>query len=73
MQKFDRKYYNKGVSWDGYIIRVSMNEEDSLNFAYHSSNIMIKMDPPESEEAHGADLGLSLSERVLKQFKDEID
>ena len=73
MQKFDRHYYNKGVSWDGYIIRVSLNEEDSLNFAYHSSNIMIKMDPPEQEGAHGADLGLSLSERVLKMYKDEID
>jgi hypothetical protein len=73
MQKFDRKYYNKGVSWDGYIIRVSLNEEDSLNFAYHSSNIMIKMDPPEADGAHGADLGLSLSERVLKLYKDDID
>lgn len=70
---FDRHYYNKGVSWDGYIIRVSLNDEDSLNFAYHSSNIMIKMDPPEAEGAHGADLGLSLSERVLRDYKDEID
>lgn len=47
MIKFDRKYYFKGVSWEGYIIRVSLNEEDSLNFAFHSSNIMIKMEPPE--------------------------
>lgn len=73
MSKFDRRYYFKGVSWEGYIIRVSLNEEDSLNFAFHSSNIMIKMDPPESEGAHGADLGLSLSERVLKLYKDEIN
>jgi hypothetical protein len=34
---------------------------------------MIKMDPPESEDHHGPDLGLSLSEKVLKDFKDEID
>jgi hypothetical protein len=52
---------------------VSLNEEDSLNFAYHSSNIMVKMEPPEAEGSHGADLGLSLSERVLKLYKDEID
>mmetsp|Transcript_27339 Transcript_27339/g.26397 ORF Transcript_27339/g.26397 Transcript_27339/m.26397 type:complete len:196 (-) Transcript_27339:236-823(-) len=71
--KFDRRYYNRGVSWEGYIIRVSLNEEDSLNFAYHSSNIMIKMDPPEQEGTNGADLGLSLSERVLKLYKDDID
>ena len=72
MQKFDRKYFNKGVSWEGYIIRVILNEEDSLNFAYHSSNILIKMDPPEQEGALGADLGLSLSERVLKLHKDDL-
>mmetsp|Transcript_39383 Transcript_39383/g.29094 ORF Transcript_39383/g.29094 Transcript_39383/m.29094 type:complete len:259 (+) Transcript_39383:208-984(+) len=73
ISKFDRKYYNKGVSWDGYIIRVSLNEEDSLNFAYHSSNIMIKMEPAEQDGIAGADLGLSLSERVLTLFKDEIN
>ena len=62
-------YYNQGVSWDGYIIRVSLNEEDSLNFAYHSSSIMIKMDP-EDQDANSADLGISLSERVLTLYKD---
>ena len=43
--KFDRMYQNQGVSWDGYVIRVSLSEEDAMNFAYHSSSIMIKMDP----------------------------
>ena len=70
---FNGKYYNKGVSWEGYIIRINLNEEDSLNFAYHSTSIMIRMEPPEQEGGHGADLGLSLSERVLTQFKEEID
>lgn len=73
ISKFERYYYNRGVSWDGYIIRVSLNDEDSLNFAYHSASIMIKMEPPESETTHGPDLGLSLSEKVLKVNKDEID
>ena len=51
-----------------------MSDEDSLNFAYHSSSIMIKMDEPDQEGGHhGADLGLSLSERVLTSHKDEID
>ena len=62
-----------GVSWDGYIIRVSLNEEDAINFAYHSSSIMIKMEPEDQEGGHGADLGLSLSERVLADYKDIID
>ena len=63
--KFDRIYQNMGVSWDGYVIRVSLNEEDAINFAYHSSNIMIKMEPEDQAGGHGADLGLSLSEKVL--------
>ena len=74
MSIFDRHYYGQGVSWEGYIIRVTLSEEDSLNFAYHSSSIMIKMDEPDQEGGHhGADLGLSLSERVLTSHKDEID
>ena len=42
--RFDRIYQNQGISWDGYIIRISLNEEDAINFAYHSSSIMMKMD-----------------------------
>lgn len=34
---------------------------------------MIKMEPDDIEGGHGADLGLSLSEHVLIEFKDEID
>ncbi|TNV84060.1 hypothetical protein FGO68_gene6772 [Halteria grandinella] len=71
--KFDRVYQNQGVSWDGYVIRVSLSEEDAMNFAYHSSSIMIKMDPEDQTNGHGADLGLSLSERVLTQYKGVID
>jgi hypothetical protein len=61
------------VSWDGYIIRVSLNEEDAINFAYHSSSIMIKMDPEDQEGTHGTDLGISLSEKVLLHYKSVID
>lgn len=73
VDKFERTYYFRGVSWDGYIIRVSLNDEDNINFAYHSSSIMIKMDPPDQEGTSGADLGISLSEKVLTRYKDEID
>ena len=34
---------------------------------------MIKMDPPDQEGTSGADLGISLSEKVLTRYKDEID
>ena len=73
MQLFDRKYYNQGVSWEGYIIRVNLNEEDTLNFAYHSTSIMVKMEPEDNDGGHGADLGLSLSEKILTEYKTTID
>ena len=44
IERFERTYYNRGISWEGYVIRVSLSEEDTLNFAYHSSSIMIKME-----------------------------
>ena len=34
---------------------------------------MMKMDPEDQEGAHGADLGLSLSEKILTQYKDVMD
>ena len=71
--RFDRVYQNQGVSWDGYIIRISLNEEDAMNFAYHSTSIMIKMDPEDQQGGHGPDLGLSLSEKVLAEYKSVLD
>lgn len=61
------------MSWDGYIIRINMNEEDTLNYAYHSTSIMIKMVPPDQNFHAGPDLGLSLSEHALSKLKDELD
>ena len=71
--KFDRNFYGKGISWKGYVIRVNLNEEDQLNFAYHAATILVKMEPGEMEGTSSADLGLSISERVLKMYKSEID
>jgi len=34
---FNKKYYNKGVSWDGYVIRVNFNDEDPMSMAFHSA------------------------------------
>jgi hypothetical protein len=51
--RFDRYYQNQGISWDGYVIRISLNEEDAINFAYHSSSIMIKMEPEDQEGGVG--------------------
>ena len=54
----------RGVSWKGYVVRVSVNEDDPLTMAFHSVSLMIKMDEDKQQDMHGADLGLSLSQRV---------
>ena len=59
--------------WEGYVIRVNLNDIDSLNFVYHSASIMVKMIPDDQEGGQGADLGISLSERVYTIYKDELE
>lgn len=70
---FNHKYKGKSVSWDGYIMKISMNEENSLNFAYHSADIILKMFPDDIEGSHNADIGISFSEKLLTKLKNEID
>ncbi len=56
----------KGVIWQGSVVRVSINEEDPMSMAYHAASILIKMEGDDQEGVHGADLGLSISEKSLK-------
>ena len=41
-------YFGRAISWDGYVVRVNLNEDDPLSLAYHSANIMIKMNSSDS-------------------------
>ena len=69
---FDRRYFMKGVSWDGYVVRVNLNDDDPMSMAFHSASLLIKMDEDDREGVHGPDIGLSLSEHTLIKFSDEI-
>ena len=69
---FEKNYFRKGVSWDGYVVRVNLNDDDPLSMAYHSASILIKMDEDDREGVHGPDIGLSLSEYTLLKFSDEV-
>jgi len=40
---FEMNHFAKSVGWDGYVVRVNLNEDDPMSLAYHSANIMIKM------------------------------
>jgi hypothetical protein len=34
---FEMQHYGKAVSWDGYVIRVNLNDDDPLSMAYHTA------------------------------------
>ena len=70
---FDNKYRFRGVSWDGYVVRVSLNDNlDPISQIAHASTILIKLDEDDREGVHGADIGLSLSEHVLSLYTEEV-
>lgn len=62
---FNGRYFRKGVSWDGYVVRVNFNEDNPMSLAYHSASMLVKMDEDDRIGVHGPDLGLSISEQML--------
>ena len=34
----------RGVSWDGYVVRINVNEDDPMTMMYNSGSILIKME-----------------------------
>jgi len=72
MTKFERNFYGKGISWDGYIVRINVNDDDPMTMVYHSGDILIKMDLDDREGMHGADIGLSLSDKTMTLYADEL-
>jgi hypothetical protein len=74
LSNFDRKYFNEAVGWEGYVIRISMEDEASMNYYQHTASILIKMEPgDQGETTHGADLALSFSYRVYDLHRDVLD
>ena len=62
---FNSKFHRKGVSWDGYVVRVNFNEDNPLSLAYHSASMLVKMDKDDRIGVHGPDIGVSISEDTL--------
>ena len=69
---FQQNYFMNGVSWDGYIVRVNLNEDDPLHMAFNSASIEIKMEQDDRQGFHGPDIGLSLPEHVLVKYSEVI-
>lgn len=36
-RNFEMHHYGKYVNWDGYVIRVNLNDDDPLSIAYHTT------------------------------------
>jgi len=52
---------------------VGLNDDDVMSMAYHSASVLIKMDEDDHEGQHGADLGISFSERTLREVEEVLD
>lgn len=70
---FEMNYFGRQVSWDGYVVRVNLNDEDPLSLSYHSANIMVKMNVSDVTGGTGADLGVTFSELSLERNGDVIE
>ena len=67
------KYFGKNIAWDGYVIRVNLNDDDPLSLSYHSANILVKMEESDIPRGEGADFGVTFSEFNVERFGDEIE
>lgn len=72
-RNFEMHHYGKYVNWDGYVIRVNLNDDDPLSIAYHTTQIMVKMEESDIPEGVGADLGVTLSELNLEKYSSVIE
>ena len=69
---FNTKFFRKGVSWDGYVVRINFNEDNPMSLSYHSASMLVKMDHDDRTGVHGPDLGISISEEMLTRISDEL-
>ena len=72
-RSFEMKYFGKNVAWDGYVVRVNLNDDDPMSLAYHSANILVKMELSDIPHGEGADFGVTMSEFNVERFGDEIE
>jgi len=72
-RNFEMNHFGKSVGWDGYVVRVNLNEDDPMSLSYHSANIMVKMNSSDIPDGHGADLGITFSELGLERHAEVIE
>ena len=70
---FEMNHYGRAVQWDGYVIRVNLNDDDPLSISYHNTQVMVKMEESDIPNGLGADLGVTLSESNLEKYSETIE
>lgn len=70
---FDSKYWGKGVEWEGWVVRVGLNDDDPLSMSGHAASVLVKMDIDDAPGVHGADLGLSFGLKSLTENESEVE
>ncbi|CAD8056816.1 unnamed protein product [Paramecium primaurelia] len=71
-QSCQQKYIDRTiVDWKGYAIRVEDNQQSLMKFLHHSVNILVKMDPAESE--FHPDLLLTADSEIAAELSSEIE
>lgn len=68
---FQKKYFNNVVNWSGYFIDIRRSQAISFGENSHSLNILVKMEPSETET--DPDIVLSFSNSVANSYKELID
>ena len=67
------EHFGRAVGWEGYIIRVNVDDDDPLSLKYHTGNLLVKMEAPDIPDGHGADLGITLSQMNVEKFATVLD
>ena len=68
-RSFESKFLEKGIYWDGFVVRVNYLD-DMVNKHFHESSILVKMQPPDN--INGISLGLTFSEHSFAESMDVI-
>ena len=72
-RNFESHHFGRAVGWEGYVVRVNINDEDPLSLQYHTANILVKMDEPDIPGGQGADIGVTMSELNVEKYAPIIE
>ena len=73
LPSFRDEIFWKKCSMEWYVVRVNLNDDDPLSLAYHSADILVKMELSDIPQGEGADFGVTMSEFNVERYGEEIE